>query len=142
MAKKLVAKLKLQCPGGQAVPNQTIAPALGQHNVNIGEFIKRFNEGTRDQMGTTIPVIVSVFIDKTFELEFKKPPAATLICKALGIPNGSGTPGPMHPSIATMTRAQVRDVAQIKMSDLNAGSIEAAERIIAGTARSMGIAVE
>ena len=142
MAKRLLAKLKLQCPGGQAVPNQTIAPALGQHNVNIGEFIKRFNEGTRDQMGTTIPVVVSVFDDRTFELEFKKPPAATLIVKTLGLDGGSGTPGPTHPSKATMTRAQLRQIAETKMSDLNAGSIEAAERIIAGTARSMGIAVE
>jgi large subunit ribosomal protein L11 len=139
MAKEVVTRIKLQCPGGQATPAPPVGPALGQHQVNIGEFVKRFNDLTRDQPGMIIPVVVSVYKDRKFDLELKSPPAAVLIKKAAALAKGTGTP--KHETVGTITRAQVREIVQVKRKDLNAFSDAAAERIIEGTARSMGVEV-
>jgi len=139
MAKEVVTRIKLQCPGGQATPAPPVGPALGQHQVNIGEFVKRFNDLTRDQQGMIIPVVVSVYKDRKFDLELKSPPAAVLIKKAAGLAKGTGTP--RHETVGAITRAQVREIVQAKRNDLNAFSDAAAERIIEGTARSMGVEV-
>jgi large subunit ribosomal protein L11 len=140
MAKELTAKIKLQCPAGQATPAPPVGPALGSHGLNIGDFVKQFNDRTRDQMGMIIPVEISVYKDRTFEFILKSPPAAVLLKKAAGVEKGAGEVG--TEIVGTVTRAQVEEIAQIKMQDLNARDIEHAARIIEGTARSSGIAVE
>ena len=140
MAKVIVAKIKVQAPGGQATPAPPIGPALGQHNVNIGQFVSQFNERTREYNGTTIPVEITVYADRTFTFICKSPPAAVLLKQAAGIALGSGTPN--KEKVGKVTREQVRQITETKKADLNAFDTEAAERIIAGTARSMGIEIE
>ena len=139
MAKEITALIKLQCPGGQATPAPPVGPALGQHGVNIGQFVQQFNANTADRPGLIIPVVITVYKDRTFNFITKSPPAAVLLMKAAGLEKASTTPG--RDNVATVTRAQVRDIAEAKKEDLNAASPEAAERIIAGTARSCGIEV-
>jgi len=139
MAKELVAKIKLQCPGGQATPAPPVGPALGAHGVQPGDFVKKFNEATRDQQGTIIPVVVSVYKDRTYDFILKTPPAATLLKKAAGIAKGSGVPN--KEKVGRVTMEQVREIAQMKMKDLNAASVDAAMKVVLGTARSMGIEV-
>lgn len=139
MAKQAVAKIKLQCPGGQATPAPPVGPALGQHGVNIGEFVQKFNAATGNQQGVTIPVEISVYSDRSFDFILKSPPAAVLLKKAAGVAKGSGTPN--TESVGSVTQDQLREIAETKKNDLNAASVEAAMRIIAGTARSMGIKV-
>jgi len=140
MAKQLVTKIKLQCPAGQATPAPPVGPALGQHGVNIGQFVAQFNERTRDQQGTIIPVEISVFADRSFTFILKSPPAAVLLKQAANIAVGSGEPN--KTKVGKVTRAQVREIAERKQADLNAASVEAAMRVVEGTARSMGIEVE
>ena len=140
MAKKIVKVLKLQIPGGQAVPGQQLGPVLGGAGIPIGEFVKRFNEETKDRIGETVPTIVEVHDDRTYSLTYKTEPASNLILKALGKDKGSGKPNTSK--IGFLTKAQIKQIAEKKMSDLNAGSPEAAEKIIAGTARSMGVDVK
>ena len=139
MAKEVTGTIKLQCPGGQATPAPPVGPALGQHGVNIGLFVKEFNDKTRDKNGLIIPVIVTVYADRSFSLELKSPPAAVLLKKAANLAKASGEAG--SEVIGTVTQDQVREIAEIKMEDLNAASMEAAMRIIEGTARSCGIGV-
>jgi len=139
MAKELVAKIKLQCPGGQATPAPPVGPALGAHGIQPGDFVRKFNDATKDQQGTIIPVVVSVYKDRTYDFILKTPPAATLLKKAANIAKGSGVPN--KEKVGTVTMEQVREIAQLKMKDLNAASLEAAVKIVAGTARSMGIEV-
>ncbi len=140
MAKKVVKQLKLEIPGGQAVPGQKIGPALGQAGINIGDFVNRFNEATRDKMGSIIPVVISVYDDRSYDFVCKTPPASNLILKKIGKDKGSGK---CHISKAgTLTKDQLREIAEVKMPDLNANSIEAAMKIIAGSARSMGVEVK
>jgi large subunit ribosomal protein L11 len=139
MAKEVTAQIKLQCPGGQATPAPPVGPALGQHGVNIGQFVQQFNAATADRPGLIIPVVITVYKDRTFTFITKSPPAAVLLKKAAGLDKASTQPG--RENVATVTRAQVREIAEIKKEDLNAASLEAAERIIAGTARSCGIEV-
>ncbi|MBW3665720.1 MAG: 50S ribosomal protein L11 [Actinobacteria bacterium] len=140
MAKKVLSYIKLQIPAGQANPAPPVGPALGQHGVNIMEFCKTFNERTQQQMGDIVPVEITVFEDRSFTFVTKTPPAAQLLLKAAGVPKGSGTPHTVK--VATVTRDQVRDIAERKMEDLNAIDIDGAMKIIEGTARSMGILVE
>jgi large subunit ribosomal protein L11 len=140
MAKKVVSIVKLQCPAGQANPSPPVGPALGQHGVNIMEFCKAFNARTQDKAGLIIPAIVTVFADRSFTFELKTPPAAVLLRKAAKIEKGSGEPN--RTKVGTVTRNQLREIAEIKMPDLNAHDVEAAMRIVAGTARSMGLDVE
>ncbi len=140
MAKEVIAKIKLQVVGGQATPAPPVGPALGQHGVNIGEFVKRFNERSQKQAGTVLPVIIDVYKDKSFDFIIKSPPAAVLIKKAADLAKGSGTAGKDAP-VGKVRKSQVREIAEIKMKDLNAGSTEAAMRVIEGTARSCGIEV-
>lgn len=139
MAKPVVAKIKLQIPAGGANPAPPVGPALGQHQVNIVEFCKQYNAATQKQVGFVIPVIISVHNDRTFSFELKTPPAADLLCKAAGISKGSGVPNVNK--VGTVTRAQIREIAETKMKDLNANDVEAAMKMIEGTARSMGINV-
>ena len=140
MAKKVISIIKLQCPAGQANPSPPVGPALGQHGVNIMEFCKAFNARTQDKAGLIIPAIVTVFADRSFTFELKTPPAAVLLRKAAKIEKGSGEPNRIK--VGTVTRNQLREIAEIKMPDLNAHDVEAAMRIVAGTARSMGLDVE
>ena len=140
MAKEAVAKIKLQIPGGQATPAPPVGPALGQHGVNIGQFVTQFNEKTKDAQGKTLPVEISVFKDKSFTFIIKSPPAAVLIKKAVGIAKGSSEPN--REKVGSITKAQVEEIAKIKLPDLNASKIDMAARIIEGTAQSMGIKVE
>ena len=140
MAKVIVAKIKLQAAGGQATPAPPIGPALGQHNVNIGQFVSQFNEATRDFNGMPIPVVISVYGDRTFSFIIKSPPASALLKEAAQVAKGSGVPN--KEKVGKVTMEQVRQIAQKKMADLNAHDVEAACRIIEGTARSMGIVVE
>ncbi|MDY7009441.1 MAG: 50S ribosomal protein L11 [Planctomycetota bacterium] len=140
MAKEVVAKIKLQAPGGQATPAPPIGPALGQHNVNIGQFVSQFNERTKEYDGTTIPVEISVYGDRSFTFITKSPPAAVLLKQAAGIAQGSGVPN--KEKVGTVTAEAIRQIAETKMDDLNASDIESACRIIEGTARSMGVEVE
>ncbi len=140
MAKEVTGKIKLQCPAGQATPAPPVGPALGSHGVNIAEFVKRFNDATRDQMGMIIPVEISVYKDRTFDFILKSPPAAVLLKKAAGIDKGAGEVG--TEVAGKVSRAQVEEIANIKMKDLNARDLEHACRIIEGTARSSGIEVE
>jgi len=139
MAKKIVKKLKLNIEGGKATPAPPIGPALGQAKVNIGEFVTRFNEGTQKMKGETVPVVVTVYEDKTFTLRFKTPPAAGLILKAIGKDKGSGKNAVTK--VGTITKAQIKTIAEKKLPDLNANDVEAAAKIIEGTARSMGVDV-
>ena len=139
MAKKIVAFIKLQIPAGRATPQPPIGPALGQHGVNIMAFTKEFNERTKNDIGLIIPVVITVYADRTFSFVTKTPPAAVLIKKACGIESGSGVPN--KTKVATITKEQVTKIAEQKMPDLNAASVEAAMSMIAGTARSMGIVV-
>jgi large subunit ribosomal protein L11 len=139
MAKQLVTKIKLQCPAGQATPAPPVGPALGQHGVNIGQFVQQFNEKTRDQQGTIIPVEISVYSDRSFDFIMKSPPAAVLLKQMAGIAVGSGEPN--KNKVGRVTRDQVRQIAERKQKDLNAASVEAAMRVIEGTARSMGVEV-
>ena len=140
MAKKVTGQIKLQIPGGQANPAPPVGPALGQRGVNIMEFCKAFNAKTADQKGMVIPVIITVYSDRSFTFITKTPPAAKLILKAAGVDKGSGEPH--KTKVAKLTGAQVREIATVKMPDLNANDLDAASKIIAGTARSMGITVE
>ena len=139
MAKEITAKIKLQCPGGQATPAPPVGPALGQHGVNIGQFVQQFNERTREMMGTTIPVEITVYKDRTFEFITKSPPAAVLLKQAAGIAKGSGVPN--KEKVGKVTKDQVRKIAETKLKDLNARDVEHAMRLVEGTARSMGIEV-
>jgi large subunit ribosomal protein L11 len=137
--KKLVKTFTLQLPAGQATPAPPVGPALGQHGVNIMEFVKAYNARTESSRGDIIPAQISVYEDRSFTFELKTPPAARLLLKAAGVPKGSGTP--QSAKVGSISRAQLREVAEKKMADLNANDIEEAEKIIAGTARSMGITV-
>ncbi len=139
MAKEITAKIKLQAAGGKATPAPPIGPALGQHNVNIGQFVSQFNERTREFDGMPIPVIITVYKDRTFTFIIKSPPASALLKEAAQVAKGSGVPN--KEKIGTVTIAQVRAIAERKLADLNARNIDAAARIIEGTARSMGITV-
>ena len=140
MAKEIAVQIKLQAPGGQATPAPPIGPALGQHGVNIGQFVSQFNERTRDMNGTTVPVVISVYGDKSFTFEVKSPPAAVLLKQAAEVAKGSGIPN--KEKVGKVTREQVRKIAETKFNDLNAYDLDQAEKIICGTARSMGIDVE
>jgi large subunit ribosomal protein L11 len=140
MAKKVTALIKLQVPAGKATPAPPIGPALGQHGVNIMGFCKEFNEKTAKQAGLIIPVVITVYQDRSFTFITKTPPAAVLIKKAAGIESGSGVPN--KNKVAKISKDKVREIAELKMPDLNAGSIEAAMKMVAGTARSMGVVVE
>ena len=140
MAKKITGYVKLQVPAGKATPAPPIGPALGQHGLNIPGFCKEFNESTAKDAGMIIPVVITVYQDRTYTFVTKTPPAAVLIKKACGIESGSGVPN--RTKVAKLTKEQVTEIAKIKMPDLNAVTIEAAESMIAGTARSMGITVE
>ena len=140
MAKKVEAIVKLQCPAGQANPSPPVGPALGQHGVNIMEFCKAFNARTQDKAGLIIPAIVTIYADRSFTFVLKTPPAAVLLRRAAKIDKGSGEPN--REKVGTVTRAQLREIAEIKMPDLNAHDVEDAMRIVAGTARSMGVDVE
>jgi large subunit ribosomal protein L11 len=139
MAKKVTATIKLQIAGGQATPAPPVGPALGQHGVNIMAFCKEYNAATKNDAGMIIPVIITVFQDKSFKFILKSPPAAVLLKKAAGLASGSKMPN--KEKVGKVTRQQVMDIVKLKMKDLNATSDEAAFRIIAGTARSMGIDV-
>ena len=139
MAKKVVGFIKLQIPGGQANPAPPVGPALGQHQVNIMQFCQAFNAATQDKMGTIIPVEITVYEDSSFDFITKTPPAAVLIKQALGIESGSGTPN--RTKVGEITREQLQTIAETKMPDLNANDVEAAMKVIAGTARSMGVTV-
>jgi large subunit ribosomal protein L11 len=138
--KKLVTTFKLELPGGQATPAPPVGPALGQHGVNIMEFCKAYNAQTESQRGEIVPAEISVFEDRSFSFVLKTPPAAKLLLKAAGVDKGSGEPH--RNKVATVTQAQVREIAERKMPDLNANDIDQAAKIIAGTARSMGITVQ
>lgn len=140
MAKKIKAIVKVQCPGGQATPAPPVGPALGQHGVNIVEFTQKFNEQTRDQQGVALPVIITIYEDRSFDFKIKTPPAAYLLKQAASIEKGSATA--LKSKVGEVSKAQIRQIAQQKMVDLSADSIEAAEKIIEGTARSMGISVK
>jgi len=140
MAKKVVKKLKLQIPAGKATPAPPVGPALGQAGINIGEFVNKFNEATRPMMGDITPVEISVYEDRTYDFVLKTPPASALLLKALGKESGSGKPNTAK--IGTVTKAQVREIAEKKMVDLSAKDIEGAMKIIEGSARSMGIDVK
>ena len=139
MAQKVTGYVKLQIPAGKATPAPPVGPALGQHGVNIAAFTKEFNERTKNDVGLIIPVIITVYADRSFTFVTKTPPAAVLIKKACGIESGSGAPN--KTKVATITKDQLREIAQTKMPDLNASSIESAMSMIAGTCRSMGVTV-
>ena len=138
--KEVMVKIKLQCPGGQATPAPPVGPALGQHGVNIGEFVKRFNDATKKEAGLTVPCIVTVFKDRTFEIAYKTPPASVLLKKFANVVKGSGTPN--KEKVGTVTRKHLEEIAKIKIKDMNASSMDSAIKIIEGTARNMGIKVE
>jgi large subunit ribosomal protein L11 len=140
MAKKVMTMVKLQIPAGKATPAPPIGPALGQHGVNIMGFCKEFNEKTAKQAGLIIPAVITVYQDRSFSFILKTPPAAVLIKKAIGIESGSGVPN--KTKVGKISQAKVREIAELKMPDLNAASVEAAMRMVAGTARSMGVVVE
>ena len=139
MAKKVLTKIKLQAPGGQASPAPPVGPALGQHGINIMEFVKAFNAQTANDMGTTIPVEITVYEDRSFTFITKTPPAAVLIKQAASIDKGSGEPH--REKVGRITQAQLREIAEKKLPDLNAHDVDQAAKIIAGTARSMGVEV-
>lgn len=139
MAKKIKVVVKIQASAGKATPAPPIGPALGQHGVNIGQFVSQFNEQTKNMGDTIIPAVITVYEDRTFDFKLKTPPAADLLRKAAGIEKGSGVPN--KEKVGKVTRAQIRDIAEKKMPDLNTRDIEGAEKIIEGTARSMGIEI-
>jgi large subunit ribosomal protein L11 len=139
MAKEVVTKIKLQAPGGQATPAPPIGPALGQNGVNIGQFVSQFNERTKGLNGTIVPVVITVFRDKSFTFEVKSPPAAVLLKQAAEIAKGSGVPN--KEKVGSISAEQLRKIAETKFKDLNAYDIEQAEKIIRGTAQSMGVEV-
>src|SRR5262245_63432658 len=152
-AKHVTAQIKLQCVGGQATPAPPVGPALGQHGVNIGQFVSQFNDRTKDMKGITVPVVITVYSDRSFEFIVKSPPAAVLLKQAAGLPLGKKQAGEqINPEEKAkksgkykgfkVSRAQVRDIAQKKLADLNARDLDHAESIIAGTARSLGLSVE
>lgn len=140
MAKKVQAVVKIQLPAGSATPAPPVGPALGQHGVNIGAFVQAFNEKTRHQAGLVIPVVITIYFDRSFTFVTKTPPAAVLLKRAAGLAKGSGIPN--REKVGKVTIAQVREIAELKMPDLNAASIESAARMVEGTARSMGIVIE
>jgi large subunit ribosomal protein L11 len=140
MAKKVVGQVKLQLPAGKATPAPPVGPALGQHGVNIMEFCKQFNAKTADQPGMIIPAVITVYADRSFSFELKTPPASVLLKKAAGVESGSGTPN--KKKVAQVSRGKVREIAELKKQDLNAYDVDAAMRMIEGTARSMGIEVQ
>jgi len=140
VAKELMAKVKLQVPGAQATPAPPVGPALGQHGVNIGEFVRRFNDQTKENPGLIFPVIISVYKDRSFDFIIKSPPASVLLKRAVGIAKGS--PVPNKEKVGKVTWAQLEEIAKLKIKDLNTRDVKRAARIIAGTARSMGIDVE
>ena len=140
MAKKITGYIKLQIPAGKATPAPPVGPALGQHGVNIMEFVKQFNEKTAKQVGLVIPAVITVYADRSFSFVLKTPPSAVLIKKACNIESGSGVPN--KTKVATITKAQIQEIAETKMPDLNAASLEAAMSMIEGTARSMGVTVQ
>ncbi|MDP6762197.1 MAG: 50S ribosomal protein L11 [Planctomycetota bacterium] len=139
MAKQLTAKIKLHCPAGQATPAPPVGPALGAHGLNISDFVKMFNDRTREQMGLIIPVEISVYQDRTFDFILKSPPASVLLKKKAGVEKGAGEVG--TEIVGQVTRADLEEIVEMKKADLNARSVDEACRIIAGTARSMGIEV-
>ena len=139
MGKQLVAQIKVQVPGGQATPAPPVGTALGPHGVNIGQFVQQFNDQTRDMMGVTIPVVISVYNDRSFDFIMKSPPAAVLLKKAAGIAKGSGSP--LVNKVGSVTKAQLEEIAKTKYADLNSSSVEQAVKVIAGMARSMGLEV-
>ena len=140
MAKKVVGQIKLQLPAGKATPAPPVGPALGQHGVNIMEFCKQFNAKTSDQAGLIIPAVITVYADRSFTFELKTPPASVLLKKAAGLESGSGVPN--KNKVGQVSRAKVKEIAELKRQDLNANDVEAAMRMIEGTARSMGIEVQ
>lgn len=140
MAKKVTGMIKLQLPAGKATPAPPVGPALGQHGVNIMGFCKEFNAKTSDKAGLIIPVVITVYQDRSFSFILKTPPAAVLIKKELGLESGSGVPN--KTKVGTLTQDQIRKIAEIKMPDLNAATVEAAIKMVAGTARSMGVTVQ
>jgi large subunit ribosomal protein L11 len=139
MAKEIIAKIKLQAKGGQATPAPPVGPALGQHGVNIGQFVSQFNERTKSLDGTVVPVVITVFADKSFTFEVKSPPAAVLLKQAAEIAKGSGVPN--REAVGKISAEQVRKIAETKFKDLNAYDLDQAEKIIRGTARSMGVEI-
>lgn len=140
MAKKIKTKIKLQIAGGQANPAPPVGPALGQHGLNIAEFCKSFNDKTKDKMGDIIPVEITVYEDRSYDFILKTPPAAELLKKAAGIKKGSGKP--LTEKVGKITQAQLEEIAKVKLPDLNANDLEAAKKIIAGTARQMGVEIK
>ena len=138
MAKEVKAIVKLQLPAGQATPAPPVGPALGQHGVNIGAVVKEYNDATRDQMGLIIPVEITIYIDRSYTFKLKTPPASALLKRAAGVVKGKAA----NEQVGTVTAAQVREIAQLKLKDLNARDVDAAGRMVAGTARSMGIKIE
>ncbi|MFT5368859.1 MAG: large subunit ribosomal protein L11 [Candidatus Latescibacterota bacterium] len=140
MARKIITTVKLQIPAGQATPTPPVGPALGQHGLNIMEFCKAFNAQTQDRQGLIIPAVITVYADRSFSFELKSPPAAVLLKRAANIPKGS--PESNRTKVGTVTEDQLKEIAEQKMVDLNASSVESAMRMIAGTARSMGLTVE
>jgi len=140
MAKKVLTTIKLQAPGGQASPAPPVGPALGQHGINIMEFVKAFNAQTSNDMGVTIPVVITVYEDRSFTFITKTPPTSDLLKKAAGVDKGSSTPN--KDKVGQITKAQLREIAETKLPDLNANDVEAAMKIVEGTARSMGVTVE
>jgi large subunit ribosomal protein L11 len=140
MAKKVLTTIKLQAPGGQASPAPPVGPALGQHGINIMDFVKAFNAQTADSMGVTIPVVITVYEDRSFTFVTKTPPAAVLIRQAIGVDKGSGEPH--RTKVGTITEDQLRQIAERKLQDLNAHDVDQAVKIIEGTARSMGVEVQ
>jgi len=140
MAKKIKTIIKLQLPAGQATPAPPVGPALGQHGLNLAEFCSRFNDGTKKNIGDIVPVEITVYEDRSYDLKFKTPPAADLLRKAAGIAKGAANP--LKEKVGTVTKEQIRQIAEKKMPDLNANDIEGAMKIIEGTARNMGIKIE
>jgi large subunit ribosomal protein L11 len=139
MAKKVIGELKLQLPAGKATPAPPVGPALGQRGINIMEFVKQFNAKTADQIGMIIPVVITVYADRSFSFIMKTPPASVLLKKAMGKEKGSGMPNKSF--IGKVSRKQIQEIAALKMADLNAGGIDAAMRMLEGTARSMGVEI-
>jgi len=139
MAKKVKAIIKFELEAGKAVPGQKLGPALGQHGVNIGEFVTKYNDMTRDQMGNIIPCVLTVFEDRSFQITLKTPPVASLVAKAAGIKKGSGTPN--TDKVGRVKRSQLKQIAELKLADLNTSNLDSALNIVSGTAKSMGLEI-